>query len=62
MLTRFERISALTAAVLAVALWIVGLVVTQALTTGLSDKATDARCSPGSRATRTRFSRAAGSS
>jgi hypothetical protein len=43
MLTRFERISALAAAVLAVALWIVGLVVTQALTTGLSDKATDAQ-------------------
>jgi hypothetical protein len=43
MLTRFERISALAAAVLAVALWIVGVVVTQALTTGLSDKATDAQ-------------------
>ena len=49
MLTRFERIPALTAAVLAVGLWIAGLVTTQTLTTGLSDKATDAQVPPRTR-------------
>ena len=38
---RFERISTLVAGVLAVTLWVVGLVVSQATTTHLSDKATD---------------------
>jgi hypothetical protein len=41
--TRLERNSALVAGVLAVALWVVGLVVSQATTSGLSDKATDAQ-------------------
>jgi len=41
--TRFERRSALVTGVLAVALWIVGLVISQASTSHLSDKATDAQ-------------------
>ena len=60
--TRFERISALVTGVLAVTLWIVGLVVSQATTTHLADKATDAQVLAWFRATRTRSSSAAGSS
>ena len=41
--TRFERRSGLITGVLAVALWVVGLVISQASTTHLSDKATDAQ-------------------
>ena len=41
--TRFERRSALVTGVLAVALWVVGLAVSQGLTSHLSDKATDAQ-------------------
>lgn len=43
MLSRFDRISALVAGVLATGLWIVGLVVGQGLTDKLSDKASDAQ-------------------
>jgi hypothetical protein len=41
--TRFERRSALVTGVLAVALWVVGLVISQSSTSHLSDKATDAQ-------------------
>jgi len=41
--SRFDRISALVTAVLAIGLWIAGLVVGQALTDSLPDKATDAQ-------------------
>jgi hypothetical protein len=43
MLSRFDRLSALVAGLLAVGLWIVGLVVGQGLTDKLSDKASDAQ-------------------
>ena len=53
MRSRFERISALVTAVLAPALWIAGILIGQALTDKLPNKASDARCSPGCMRTRT---------